>query len=116
MNAKDHNFIDIKDFQKVILKVGTIIKVENFAEARKPSYKIWLDFGSDVIKKSSAQITDNYTINELIGKQVICVTNLKPRQIGNFMSEILITGFPDDKGNVILAVPEHPVTNGKILY
>ncbi len=105
--------ITIDDFNQVELRVGTVIQAEVFPEARKPAYKLQVDFGSDIgIKKSSAQITDLYTTDELVGKQVMGVVNFPPRQIGPFMSECLITGFVQTDGSVVLAVPDQPVANG----
>ena len=108
--------IEFTEFQRVILEVGTIIKAEEFPEAKKPAYKLWIQFGENEIKKSSAQITANYTLPSLINKQVICVTNLKPRQIGPFISEVLVTGFADANNNIILAVPDKEVPNGNVLH
>ena len=101
------------DFSRIELRVGTIIEAKEFPEARKPAYKLKVDFGPDIgIKKSSAQITDLYTTDELIGKQVVGVVNFPPRQIGPFMSECLVTGFYRDDNAVVLAVPERKVANG----
>jgi tRNA-binding protein len=107
--------IDISDFQKIEIRIGTVIKVEPFAKSRNPSYKVYVDLGEIGVKKSSAQITHYYTPEELLGKQVICVCNFKPRQIADFMSEVLITGFSDGKG-VVLAGVDFPVPNGAILH
>ena len=101
------------DFSRIELRVGTIIEAREFPEARKPAYKLKVDFGPDIgIKKSSAQITDLYTTDELIGKQIVGVVNFPPRQIGPFMSECLVTGFYRDDNAVVLAVPEREVANG----
>ena len=95
------------------LRVGTVVSVEAFPEARKPAYKIKVDFGSDIgIKQSSAQVTDLYTLEELEGRQIVGVVNFPPKQIGPFISEFLITGFYQDDGSVVLAVPERQVKNG----
>jgi tRNA-binding protein len=109
--------IDYKEFDKIELRVGTIIRSEIFEEARKPAYKIWIDLGEEIgVKKSSAQITFHYTLEELIGRQVICVCNFSPRQIANFMSEVLITGFLAEEGGVILAGVDKNVPNGSKLH
>jgi tRNA-binding protein len=108
--------ISWQDFEKVELCVGTIVSAEAFPEARKPAYKLQVDFGERVgVRRSSAQITDFYTLDELPGKQVIGVVNFPPKQIGPFMSECLVTGFVQDGGAVILAVPDKPAVNGQRL-
>lgn len=108
--------ISWSDFEKVEIRVGTVISAEPFPEARNPAYKLKIDFGADVgIKKSSAQITDRYTIEELVGKQIIGVINFPPKQIGPFMSECLVTGFYNQDNEVILAVPSETVENGSRL-
>ena len=104
------------DFAKVELRVGTIIEVDDFPEARKPAYKVKVDFGEDVgIKNSSAQITDLYTKDDLMNKQIVAVINFPPKQIGSFMSECLITGFYNTDNNVVLAVPDQLISNGALL-
>jgi tRNA-binding protein len=105
-----------EDFEKVDLRVGTITNVEDFPEARNPSYKVFVDFGPDIgTKKTSAQITNLYSKPQLIGKQVIGILNFPSKQIGNFISEFLLTGFYQDDGAVVIAVPERKVENGKRL-
>lgn len=107
------NQIEWNDFQKIELRVGTIIDVQDFPEARKPAYKLQVDFGAEVgVKKSSAQITDLYTKESLLGKQVIAVVNFPPKQIGPIMSECLVTGFHREDGAVVLAVPDGDLKNG----
>lgn len=102
-----------KEFERVELRVGTVLTAEPFPEARKPAYRLTVDFGDDVgVRKSSAQITDLYEPSDLVGKQVVGVVNFPPKQIGPFMSECLVTGFVQADGSVVLAVPERPVPNG----
>jgi tRNA-binding protein len=108
--------IDFIDFQRIDFRIGTIIRVEKFDKARKPAYKLWVDLGELGIKKSSAQITDLYTTDMLIGKQVICVCNFAPKQIADFMSEVLVTGFDDGKRQVILATSDKLAPNGAKLH
>lgn len=105
------------DFAKVELRVGTVIEVQDFPEARKPAYIILVDFGPEIgLKKSSAQITALYQKEDLVGRQVIGVVNFPPKQIGPHRSECLITGFADADGAVVLAMPERPVANGSKLF
>lgn len=107
--------IEWQDFQKVDLRVGTVVKVEDFPKARNPAYKIWVDLGELGEKKSSAQVTDLYTKEELLGKQVLCVCNFPPKQVADFMSEVLVTGFVLDNKAVVLAQPSQSVPNGSRL-
>jgi len=105
--------ISWNDFQKVELRVGTIVEVTDFPEARKPAWKLMVDYGDEVgVRCASAQITDLYTSEELVGKQVVGVVNFPPKQIGPFMSECLVTGFVQADGSVVLAVPDKPLANG----
>ena len=102
-----------EDFEAVELRAGTVIAVEKFSRARKPAYKVTADFGPEIgIKKSSAQITDLYTKDELLGRQIIGVVNFPSKQIGPIRSELLVTGFYRDDGSVVLAIPEREVLNG----
>jgi tRNA-binding protein len=103
------------DFEKVELRVGTIIKAQFFEKAKKPAYQIWADFGEFGIKKSSAQITVNYTCEALVGQQIIGVINFEPKQIADFISEFLVTGFADAEGNIVLSQPQDKVPNGSKL-
>ncbi len=108
--------IQYSDFLKVDIRVGTIVHVEDYPEARKPAYKLEIDFGDLGKKRSSAQITHHYKKEELIGKQVIAVVNFPPKQIGKFMSEVLTLGLPDDQGQVVLLEPTVKVPNGGRLF
>ncbi len=103
------------DFERVEIRVGTIVRAEPFPEARKPAYRLWVDLGECGVKQSSAQITTLYTPEQLVGSQVLAVTNFPPKQIGPFRSEILVTGFVQDDGSVILARPDRPTPNGSRL-
>lgn len=109
--------ITFDDFSKIDIRAGTIVEVEDFPEARKPAYKLRIDFGSEVgVKRSSAQITKYYTPEDLIGRQVFAVVNFPPRQIGKFMSEVLTLGFPDEEGAVVLGAIERKVPDGGGLF
>lgn len=105
--------INWDEFTSVELRVGTVIRVEDYPEAKKPAYKLWVDFGSEIgVKQSSAQITAHYTKESLMNRQIIWVINFPTKQIGTFMSEFLCTGFYRDDGTVILAIPEREVDDG----
>ena len=109
--------ISFADFMKVDIRVGTIIAAEPFPQARKPAFKLRIDFGPDIgVKRSSAQITKHYAAEALVGRQVMAVVNFPPRQIGPFMSEVLTLGFPDEAGEVVLCGPGHRVPDGGRLF
>jgi len=109
--------ISFDDFLKVDVRVGTVLRAEPYPEARKPAIKLWIDFGGDIgEKKTSAQITVHYQPGRLIGKQLLAVVNFPPRQIGKFMSEVLVLGMPDDDGQVVLIGPDKAVPNGGRLH
>jgi len=109
--------ITFDDFMKVDVRAGVIIRAEPYPEARKPAIKLWIDFGGDIgEKKTSAQITAHYTPEALIGTQVMAVVNFPPRQIGKFMSEVLVLGLPDADGEIVLARPEFDVPIGGRLH
>ncbi len=109
--------ITFDDFLKVDIRAGTIIEAESFPEARKPAYKLKIDFGPDIgVKKSSAQITAHYTPETLVGRQVMAVVNFPPRQIGPFRSEVLTLGMADANGDIVLAAIDKPVENGARLH
>lgn len=111
------NMIGIEDFLKVDVRVGKIVRAEPFPEAKKPAIKLWVDFGPEIgERKSSAQITQNYTPEKLPGKLVLAVVNFPPRQIGPVMSEVLVLGVPDENGNVMLITPDKDVPLGGQLY
>jgi tRNA-binding protein len=107
--------ISWNDFEKVELRVGTIIEALDFPEARRPAYKLKVDFGEYGIKMSSAQVTKHYKIEDLVGRQIIGVINFPKKQIGKFMSEFLVTGFADENGDIVLSSVEKTVPNGSKL-
>ena len=109
--------ITFDDFLKVDIRLGTIIDVKVFEEAKKAAYQLWIDFGDPLgVKKSSAQVVKNYDIGELLGRRVAAVVNFEPKQIANFMSEVLCLGFPDRNGEVVLLNVDRPATTGGQLY
>ncbi len=109
--------VTITDFQKLEIRVGKIIEINDFPEARKPAYKLTIDFGPTIgIKKSSAQITENYSKESLVNQQILCVTNFPPRQIGPFISEVLTLGVPSENNSVILIQPNKPVPLGGMVF
>lgn len=109
--------IDFDDFMKVDIRVGTIIEALPFPEARKPAYKLKIDFGDQIgVRRSSAQITVHYRLEDLVGRQVAGVVNFPPRQIGPFMSEVLTLGFADEIGDIVLLAPERAVPNGSRMF
>ena len=109
--------ITFDDFAKIDIRVGTVVVAQPYPEARKPAIKLWIDFGPELgVKKTSAQITDHYSPEGLVGRQVAAVVNFPPRQIGKFMSEVLTLGFPDEGGAIVLIQPERSVPNGSRMF
>jgi tRNA-binding protein len=109
--------ITYDDFERVEIRVGRVVRAEPFAEARRPSIKLWIEFGPDLgIRKSSARLTRHYTPASLVGRQVVAVTNFPPRQIGPMMSEVLVLGVPDTDGEVVLLRPDHDVPPGGRMF
>ena len=109
--------IGFDDFMKVDIRVGTIVRAEPYPEARRPAYKLWVDLGPAIgVKKTSAQITRHYDPAQLVGRQVAAVVNFPPKQIGKFLSEILVLGFPDVDGEVVMVGPDRAVPDGGRLY
>ena len=109
--------INFDDFMKVDIRVGTITDVQPFPEARRPAFKLWVDFGPEIgTRKTSAQVTAHYEMEDLVGRQVAAVVNFPNKQIGRFMSEVLVLGFPDDRGEVVMIAPTRQVPNGGRLY
>ena len=105
------------EFERVEIRVGTVVSADPFPEARKPAWKLRIDFGPDLgMKSSSAQITHHYTADDLVGRQVCAVVNFPPRRIGPFLSEVLTLGFPDDGGHVVLVAPDRTIPNGHRLF
>ncbi len=116
-DSKAGDTISFDDFLAVDIRVGTITDAQAFPEARKPAYKLTIDFGPEIgVKKSSAQITVHYTPEDLVGRQVLAVVNFPPRQIGPFKSEVLTLGLADDNGDVVLIAPERPAPNGSRMH
>jgi tRNA-binding protein len=116
-DAERRPMIDYAAFEAVDIRVGTIVEAQPYPEARKPSIKLWIDFGPDIgVKKSSAQIVKHYALDGLVGRQVAAVVNFPPRQIGKFISEVLTLGFPDGEDGVVLIAPTLAVPNGGKLF
>lgn len=111
------NPISFQDFSKVDIRAGTVERVEMFPEARRPAYKLWINFGPELsVKTASAQLTSHYSNEQLLGKQILAVVNFAPKQVANFVSEVLVLGLPDSNGDVVLVQPERPVPNGARLF
>lgn len=108
--------ISWKDFEKIDIRVGTVVRAAVFVGAKKPALQLWIDLGDLGVRTSSAQISDLYSAEELTGKQVVCVVNFPPKRIADFQSEVLVTGFPDEVGRVVLCIPQRAVPNGAKLF
>lgn len=108
--------ISYDDFARVEMRVGRVLRAEPFPEARRPAYRLWIDFGELGVKRSSAQVTTHYSASDLVGRQVVAVTNFPPKQIANFMSEVLVLGAPSDTGEVVLLSPDREVPDGGRVY
>ena len=109
--------ISFQDFLKVEIRSGTIVRAESFPEARKPAYRLWVDLGPELkVKTASAQLTSHYSPEQLVGKQVVMVVNFSPKQVADFVSEVLVLGLPDENGDVVLVQPERRVPNGVRLF
>lgn len=115
--AETGETITFADFLKVDIRVGTVVRAEPYLEARAPAAKLWVDFGPEIgVKKTSAQVVGRYPLGDLPGRQVAAVVNFPPKQIGTFMSEVLVLGFPGDDGEVVLIAPDEKVPDGGRLY
>ena len=117
MSGAAREQISFEDFERVDIRIGTVLRAEPFPEARKPAYRLTVDFGPDIgVKRSSAQITKHYRLDELPGRKVVAVVNFPPRQIGPMMSEVLCLGFPDEDGGVVLVGIDRDAPNGGTLF
>ncbi len=109
--------ISFQDFLKVEIRSGTVVRAETFLEAKKPAYKLWIDFGSEIgLKTASAQLTRIYDATQLQGRQILAVVNFPPKQVANFLSQVLVLGIPEENGDVVLLEPERPVPNGARVF
>lgn len=108
--------ISYDDFEQVDMRVGRIVRAEEFPQARRPAYRLWIDFGELGVKRSSAQITDLYRLEDLVGRQVVAVVNFPPKQIANFISEVLVLGGPSERGEVVLLAPDRDIPDGGRIF